>query len=272
MPDISIENISFAYDQNTVLHNVSLDIKAGDFFCLLGPSGSGKSTLLKLVAGLAMPRSGSIKINGVRVEGPGLDRGVVFQDYSLFPWMSTGENLTLAIHQAHPKIKWREVRALASDYLELVGLPDAFDHLPGELSGGMRQRAAIARMFAIKSPIQLLDEPFGALDPITRARLQDLLLQLWQNSSGGQKRTVLFITHDVEEALVLANKIAVLGLNPGTVKTVMDVNLPRPRKRSDVFHQPAFQELRNLLMSAMHEDVIAHLDSEQTVFPLGDKI
>lgn len=112
------------------------------------------------------------------VTGPGLDRGVVFQDYSLFPWMSTGENLMLAINQAYPKTKTREVRALASDYLDLVGLPDAFNRLPGELSGGMRQRAAIARMFAIKSPVQLLDEPFGALDPITRARLQDLLLQL----------------------------------------------------------------------------------------------
>ena len=272
MYDITIENVSFTYDESIVLSDVSLTIGAGDFFCLLGPSGSGKSTLLKLVAGLLEPQSGTLSINGAPITGPGLDRGVVFQDYSLFPWMSTGENLVLAINQAHPGINSRKVRALASDYLELVGLPDAFDHLPGELSGGMRQRAAIARMFAIKAPIQLLDEPFGALDPITRARLQDLLLQLWQNSANGQNRTVLFITHDVEEALILANKVAVLGLNPGVVKEVVDIDLPRPRRRSEVFHQPEFQRLRNHLLDIMHEDVLSHLDAEQTVFPLGDRI
>jgi NitT/TauT family transport system ATP-binding protein len=272
MYDIKIENLSFSYDQSLVLDNISLDIRSGDFFCLLGASGSGKSTLLKLIAGLMKPDSGSIRVNGSSIDGPGLDRGVVFQDYSLFPWMSTGENLSLAIHQAHPKIKSREAYALASDYLELVGLPDAYGRLPGELSGGMRQRAAIARMFAINSPIQLLDEPFGALDPITRARLQDLLLQLWQNSANGENRTVLFITHDVEEALVLANRIAILGLNPGTVKEVVSVDLPRPRKRSEVYHKPEFQELRNHLVDVMHEDVISQLDAEQTVFPLGDRI
>lgn len=272
MYDISIENVSFSYDQVLVLDNISLDIRAGDFFCLLGPSGSGKSTLLKLVAGLAKPQSGSIMINGAPVEGPGLDRGVVFQDYSLFPWMSTGENLMLAIKQAHPKTKSREARTLAVDYLALVGLPDVFKQLPGELSGGMRQRAAIARMFAIKSPVQLLDEPFGALDPITRARLQDLLLQLWQNGANGQNRTVLFITHDVEEALMLANKIAVLGLNPGTVKKVVNVDLARPRRRSDVFHKPEFQELRSYLVDIMHEDIISQLDAEHTVLSGGDGI
>jgi ABC-type nitrate/sulfonate/bicarbonate transport system ATPase subunit len=185
--------------------------------------------------------------------------------------MSTGDNLVLAINQAHPKTTTRAARNLASEFLELVGLPDAFHRLPGELSGGMRQRAAIARVFALGSPVLLLDEPFGALDPITRARLQDLLLQLWQHSNS-ENRTVLFITHDVEEALVLANKIAVLSLNPGTVKEVVNVDMPRPRRRSETFCNPEFQALRDRLVDIMHEDIITQLDADQTVFSLGDRI
>lgn len=268
MYDISIRSVGFSYEQSTVLKDISLDIRAGDFFSLLGPSGSGKSTLLKLVAGLIKPVAGSIDINGSPVAGPGLDRGVVFQDYSLFPWMSTGDNLVLAINQAHPKTTPRAARNLASEFLELVGLPDAFTKLPGELSGGMRQRAAIARVFALGSPVLLLDEPFGALDPVTRARLQDLLLQLWQQNDG-ENRTVLFITHDVEEALLLANKVAVLGLNPGTVKEVVNVDIPRPRRRSEMLRNPEFQGLRDRLVQVMNEDIIAQLDADQTVLPSG---
>jgi NitT/TauT family transport system ATP-binding protein len=217
------------------------------------------------------PQSGFIKINGISVDGPGLDRGVVFQDYSLFPWMSAGENVALAINQAYRGKKRKDAKQLAEQFLDLVGLPNAFSKLPGELSGGMRQRVAIARSLAIGSPVLLLDEPFGALDPITRARLQDLLLQLWQQKSR-ENKTIIFITHDVEEALILADKVAVLGLDPGTVKEVIPVEIPRPRRRSEIYRDPRYQALRSQLIDLMNENIIAHLDADQISLPDGGHI
>jgi NitT/TauT family transport system ATP-binding protein len=271
MVDIVLDQVSFSYGKQQILSQIDLSINAGDFFCLLGPSGSGKSTLLRLISGLVPPSSGSITINGKPMTGPGLDRGVVFQDYSLFPWMSTGANLVLAIQQTHPDQSKRDAKELASEYLELVGLPNAFNRLPSELSGGMRQRAAIARAFAIGSPILLLDEPFGALDPVTRARLQDLLLELWQQDNRLNK-TVLFITHDVDEALLLGSRIAVLGLNPGKIKTVQEIDLPRPRQRTDIYRDPRFQPIRKQLVDAMHEDILNQLDAGNISLPMGDRI
>jgi NitT/TauT family transport system ATP-binding protein len=196
---------------------------------------------------------------------------VVFQDYSLFPWMTAGQNIVLALEQAFPGKKKDEYRQAATDYLEMVGLGDAYDKLPGLLSGGMRQRAAIARAFAINAPVLLMDEPFGALDAITRARLQDLLLQLWQQREG-ERKTVFFVTHDVEEAILLANRIVVLGLNPGTVKGLFEVDLPRPRVRQELYKTEAFAALRDRLVTVLHDNILSELDGGQTVRSDGEGI
>lgn len=271
MHEVSCSNVSYSYGSQTVLKDISLTAEAGDFVCLVGPSGCGKSTLLRLLAGLSRPGQGSITLDGTEVSGPGLDRGVVFQDYSLFPWMTAGQNIILALEQAFPNKSKREYREIAANYLEMVGLGEAFQKLPGQMSGGMRQRAAIARVFAINSPILLMDEPFGALDAITRARLQDLLLELWQQKED-ERKTVFFVTHDVDEAILLANRIVVLGLNPGTVKAVINVDLPRPRQRQSLFQNERFQELRDSLVAVLHENILSELDNGLTVRSAGEGI
>jgi NitT/TauT family transport system ATP-binding protein len=271
MHEIAIDNVSFTYGSNEVLRNIDLTVEAGEFVCLLGPSGCGKSTLLRLLAGLSHPSSGAITMDGIQITGPGLDRGVVFQDYSLFPWMTAGQNVVLALEQAFPGKSKKEYRQTALEYLEMVGLAEAFPKLPGQLSGGMRQRAAIARSFAVNSPVLLMDEPFGALDAITRARLQDLLLQLWDLRQG-ERKTVIFVTHDVDEALLLANRVVVLGLNPGTIKEVITVDIQRPRIRKDLYLKEEFLVLRDRLVTVLHENILNELDSTQTVLSQGDRI
>ncbi len=271
MHEVALKHVGYSYGTSQVLQDITFTAAAGDFICLLGPSGCGKSTLLRLLAGLGSPTSGSITLDGKPVSGPGLDRGVVFQDYSLFPWMTAGQNVVLALEQAFPGKKKSEYRETAAGYLELVGLPDAGDKLPGQLSGGMRQRAAIARAFAVNSPVLLMDEPFGALDAITRARIQDLLLQLWQQKEG-ERKTVFFVTHDVEEAILLANRIVVLGLNPGSIKGVFEVDLPRPRIRQELYLKESFLVLRDRLVSVLHENILSELDGGQTVRSAGEGI
>ncbi|QXE91409.1 ABC transporter ATP-binding protein [Geomonas subterranea] len=271
MHEIAIQNVNFSYGSQTVLEEINLTAQAGEFVCLLGPSGCGKSTLLRLLAGLGLPTSGCITLDGTPITGPGLDRGVVFQDYSLFPWMTTGQNVVLALNQAFPGKSKAEQAETAQAYLEMVGLTDVFHKLPGALSGGMRQRAAIARAFAINSPVLLMDEPFGALDAITRARLQDLLLQLWQHNSQ-ERKTVFFVTHDVEEAILLANRVVVMGLNPGSVRGVFEVNIPRPRQRQDLYSNPAFTRLRDQLIRELNADVLQELDGGRTVQSAGEAI
>lgn len=271
MHDVTLKNVSYSYGSHQVLRNISLEAAAGDFICLLGPSGCGKSTLLRLLAGLSQPTSGLITLDGNEISGPGLDRGVVFQDYSLFPWMTAGQNIVLALEQAFPGKKRVEYREIAASYLNMVGLNDAQDKLPGQLSGGMRQRAAIARAFSLNAPVLLMDEPFGALDAITRARLQDLLLQLWQQKED-ERKTVFFVTHDVEEAILLANRIVVLGLNPGSIKGVFEVDLPRPRIRQELYLKEPFLVLRDRLVTLLHENIISELNEEETVRSEGDRI
>ncbi|OPY61296.1 MAG: Bicarbonate transport ATP-binding protein CmpD [Syntrophorhabdaceae bacterium PtaU1.Bin034] len=271
MYGITLNNVNFAYEKQLILSEVDLTIEPGDFFCLLGQSGSGKSTLLRIIAGLSVPLSGRITLDEKPIYGPGIDRGIVFQDYSLFPWLRVGPNIVLALEQAYPHMKKAERNQLASDYLEMVGLPEVFHKLPGELSGGMRQRAAIARVFALNSPILLMDEPFGALDAITRVRLQDLLLELWQQK-GRDRKTVVFVTHDVEEALFMANKIAVMSSNPGRIKEVISVNLPRPRVRKQLYTNKEFQTLRDHLIGLLYEDIFSVLEEDHTVASQGDFI
>lgn len=270
MGNIVVDKVDFSFGNQKVLDNISFNIGAGDCLCILGPSGCGKSTLLRLIAGLDYPDSGIIQIDNKPVSGPGLDRGVVFQDYSLFPWMTAFENVMLSLEQAFPNKKKRELSEAAKEYLELVGLRESVNKLPKQLSGGMRQRAAIASAFAINSPILLMDEPFGALDAITRAHLQDLLLQLWVHN--GNKKTIVFVTHDVDEALLMANKILILSLNPGRVKSVINVDLKRPRIRNELYSDINFQQLRSQILNLLNESILSELNVGQISGLGGDNI
>lgn len=256
---IEFENVSFRYPGKPVLDGISAAVPDGEFVCLLGQSGCGKSTLLRLAAGLSSPDEGRIAIDGRPVSGPEKSCAVVFQDYSLFPWMTTGENLILALRNAYPEKGKKEIRGLAEAYLEVVGLDDCFAKYPGALSGGMRQRAAIARALAVNSPILLMDEPFGALDPLNRAMLQDLLLKLWRNS--GRKRTVLFVTHDVDEAVFLSQRIIVLGSTPGRI--IADRKVPRPEVGigRELFDLPEIRAFQGELLALYRNDIVSRLES-----------
>ena len=210
MKYVSINNLSFAYEEGkTILDNIDLDVDKGEFICILGQSGCGKSTLLRLIAGLEKPTTGTVSIDGEEVSGASLERGVVFQDYGLFPWMTAGKNILLALEQKYPKRKKTELRSIVLEKLREVGLDDSvYNKYPRELSGGMQQRCAIAQALSIESPLLLMDEPFGALDAVTRAALQDLIRNLLEGES---RKTVFFVTHDVDEALLLGSRIIVLG-------------------------------------------------------------
>ncbi len=268
---IVFDRVSLSYGDQTILKEITLTIDEGEFVCLLGPSGAGKSSLVRLLAGLTPPSSGTVYINRERVEGPGLDRGVVFQDYTLFPWMSAGENTVLALKQAFPGRNNRQLREVAGEFLDLVGLGSGFHKLPAEMSGGMRQRAAIARAFAMNPPILLMDEPFGAVDAVTRAKLQDLLLQLWQRE-GEKPKTIVFVTHDVDEAIILASSVVAMGMNPGRIIEVRRIGLARPRLRQELYRSDQFQLLRNHLVELLQEDVVNELSSRQMSYPPGDRI
>lgn len=254
---LRLEGIDFSYDAQRILAGIDLTIPAGQFVSLLGASGSGKSTLLRLVAGLKAPQRGRLAWNGKPISGPGLDRGVVFQDYALFPWMSVVDNIAIAIGKARPETGKAERRAEAVDYLRKVGLDSAIDKYPFELSGGMRQRAAIARALALGSPLLLMDEPFGALDPVNRARLQDLLLEIWESAS--PQKTIVFVTHDVDEALYLGDRVVILGSTPGRVIADLPVEFPRHRDRRSLFDSTAFHDLRESIAETLAADTLKQL-------------
>jgi len=269
-PGIEVDALRFAYNGTAILSDVDLSIEEGQFICLLGPSGCGKTTLLRLLAGLEIPAAGSVSWKGRAITGPSLERGVVFQDYSLFPWMSLLQNVTFAIAKSQPHInrKWR--RQLAEEYLEMVGLAGAAGKYPLELSGGMQQRGAIARTLALGSPVLLMDEPFGALDPINRAKLQDLVLDVW--SSAATRKTVVFVTHDVEEALYLADRVVMLGSSPGRVIHQLRVPFERPRQRRTVVGSPEFVRLREEIDQRFRLDVIERIEADSTVNSLGEGV
>ena len=208
-------------DRKTVLEDINFRMQSGDFTALVGSSGSGKSTILRLIAGLDHPSSGRILVDGEPVQGPGPDRGMVFQKYSLYPWLNAADNVAFGMRmQGRPAA---EIRERTAYFLEVVGLQDSAGRLPRELSGGMQQRVAIARALATDPSVLLLDEPFGALDLQIRESMQDFLLNLWQRTG----LTVLLITHDVEEALVLAQRVHVLAPNPGRIIRSLDVTLDK---------------------------------------------
>ena len=260
MNGISIKDLSFSYpgDTRLILKDIDLEVEAGEFVCLLGQSGCGKSTLLRLLAGLEKPTVGSICQDGKPIEGAGLDRGVVFQSYGLFPWMTAGENIMLALKQKYPNKTKTEQKEIALKAIRAVGLDEAvFNKLPKELSGGMKQRCAIAQAFSINPPVLLMDEPFGALDAVTRATLQDMVLKLW--ASQEQRKMVFFVTHDVDEALLLSSRICVLGQAPS--KVIYDVKIPADRKptRATLFDDVEMMKLRNELIRYINRDVASHI-------------
>ncbi len=228
-----------------VLKNITMDIHQGEFVCALGASGSGKSTLLRQIAGLDQPTSGEVRIEGRRIVGPGPDRGMVFQHYTLYPWMNVQANTEFGLKlQGVPRQVRREQ---ASYYLSVVGLTQFARALPRELSGGMKQRVAIARALASEPKILLMDEPFGALDVHTKEAMHEFMLDLWQRT----KITVFMITHDVEEAVFLSGRIYALGSRPGTIRKEMVINLPH--RDHTVKRQAIFHDYRDELMDLMRK-------------------
>ncbi len=226
------------------LKAIDLEVARGEFVCLLGPSGCGKSTLLNAVAGFSLPSSGTITVDGLPITDPGPDRGMVFQEYALFPWMTVEQNIAFGLQikgTAKPAIQ-----AKVDELLELLHLADFRKRFPKDLSGGMRQRVAIARVLALDSPILLMDEPFGALDALTRRNLQDELLRLWTEL----RKTILFVTHSIEEALYLADRTVVMTYRPGTIKRDLVIDLPRPRDVAS----PAFNALKKDLGQLLMEE------------------
>ena len=258
MATIKLENLSMLYGSNgsryTALSNVSLHIREGDFISLIGPSGCGKSTIIDLDSGLKVPTEGTVRIDNEPVTGPGPDRGTVFQDYSLFPWMTTFENICFAIEHTHGIHTRADVEVAAQKFLDLVGLGKFRNAYPNTLSGGMRQRVSIARMFSMNPKVFLMDEPFGALDSLNRIYMQDLLLHLW--SEGAQRKTVLFVTHDVDEALLLSDRIAVMSPSPGKIKEIIDVPFARPRCRKSLSACTDYIALKAHLLSVLYCDML----------------
>lgn len=261
MEFIEVKDLSFAYEGDTklILKDVNMHVNEGDFVCLLGQSGCGKSTFLRLMAGLEKPTTGKIIETDHELKGTSLNRSVVFQDYGLFPWMSAGDNLALAIEQRFPERSKEEVRDTVKHALKAVNLPeDTYQKFPKELSGGMQQRCAIARSFAMDPKILLMDEPFGALDAVTRARLQDMVLDLW--SSQEPRKTVFFVTHDVEEALLLSTRIFVFGQSPSHIIYEKEVHHDAKPSRQELYDSPEIKELRNELVEKINQDVASHVD------------
>lgn len=266
---ISVQSVFFHYGETEILKDINLEIKEGEFIVLMGPSGSGKSTFLRLLTGLSMPSSGDIIVNTEKLHDTNNDLAVVFQDYSLFPWLTVQENVVLALKQKLKKTKTKkELQQLAEEYLNLVQLGHAVKKYPGELSGGMRQRAAIARALSLGTDIILMDEPFGALDPITRIQLQDLVL----NINRDQKRTIVFVTHDAEEAILLADRVVMFSPGPpGTIVSVIDIPFSKRRNRKELLESVEFIQFRDEILAIMNKGVLEKLN-QSNQFNTGEGI
>jgi ABC-type nitrate/sulfonate/bicarbonate transport system ATPase subunit len=231
------------------LEPTNLSVADNDFVTILGPSGCGKSTLLRMIAGLDRPTTGRIMLDGKAITGPGADRGMVFQSYTLFPWLTVSENISFGLRERG--ISQRERNDIARQWLEKVGLTSFANHFPKQLSGGMQQRTAIARALANDPKILLLDEPFGALDNQTRALMQELLLGIWER----ERKTVIFVTHDIEEAIFLASRVVVMSARPGRIKADIPVDLPHPRHYT-IKTSPAFSDLKARLTEEIRVEAV----------------
>lgn len=245
-PFLAIDRVSKAYPTPNglypVLEDVNLTINEGEFVCLIGHSGCGKSTLLNMVSGFNTPSEGEVRLRGNLITKPGPDRMMVFQNYALLPWKTAYDNVYLAVKTAFPDKSKAEKHAIVEEHLAMVGLTEAANKRPHQLSGGMKQRVAIARALAIRPEILILDEPFGALDAITKEELQEELLSIWRD----HRTTVLMITHDIDEALFLADRLVMMTNGPAAnIGEVMDIPFSRPRDRAQIMEDPQYYELRN---------------------------
>ncbi|MDD6871660.1 MAG: ABC transporter ATP-binding protein [Clostridiales bacterium] len=273
---LSLKNIVKTYQAGdtsvTALGGVSIDFRRSEFVSILGPSGCGKTTLLNIIAGLETPTSGDVTMNGQPIIGPGNDRGVIFQQYALFPWLTVRQNIGFGFNYlkkaetktvtdkktgkpvettVYRKYTKEERDALVDKYMRMVDLQDFANAFPKELSGGMKQRVAIARGYAVAPEVLLMDEPFGALDAQTRAQLQEDLLKTWEQ----EKKTCFFITHDVEEAVLLATRVVVMSARPGRVKEIIPIDLPYPRNQATKL-LPEFNEYKNTIWSHVYKEYI----------------
>ncbi|NJM96421.1 MAG: ATP-binding cassette domain-containing protein [Phormidesmis sp. RL_2_1] len=242
----------------TVLEDVNLTVNEGEFVCLIGHSGCGKSTLLNMVSGLNQPTAGQVKLHNQRITEPGPERMVIFQNYCLLPWKTAYENVYLAVEQVYPNKSAQERKEITLEHLEMVGLSEAIHKKPDQLSGGMKQRVAIARALATRPEVLIMDEPFGALDPITREEMQEELLKIWID----HRATVLMITHDIDEALFLADRLVMMTNGPSAhIGEVLEIPFERPRQRAQVMKDPRYYELRNYALDFLfrrfaHDDAM----------------
>jgi bicarbonate transport system ATP-binding protein len=242
----------------TVLENVSLTVQQGEFICLIGHSGCGKSTLLNMVSGFSKPTHGEVRLKGSPILQPGPDRMVVFQGYALLPWLTVFENVYLAVNRVYGEKSTAEKTKIVKDHLAMVGLSEAADKKPTQISGGMKQRVAIARALSIRPEVLILDEPFGALDAITKEELQEELLKIWND----HRCTVLMITHDIDEALFLADRLVMMTNGPAaTIGEVIDIPFRRPRDRARIMEMPEYYKLRNYALDFLYNR-FAHDDVE----------
>ncbi len=251
-PRLRVDHVGLVYGAGgkrpvTALQDVSLDVGEGEFAVLVGPSGCGKSSLLYLAAGLAEPSSGQILLDGRPVDGPGADRGMVFQGYTLFPWLDVRRNVEFGLRRRGMPAAQRRERV--ARFLGEVGLTQFAEHYPKQLSGGMMQRVAIARALANDPAILLMDEPFGALDSQTRGSMQRLLLRVWEHT----RKTVLFVTHDIDEAILLGDRVYVMSPRPGRIERLVPVALPRPRSMAMVM-EPEFIAIKRQVLTLIHHD------------------
>jgi len=243
---LEIDQVSKIYPStqgdNIVLDGIDLTVSEGEFVCVIGHSGCGKSTLLNMVSGFAQPTSGEVRLKGERIVRPGPDRMVVFQNYALLPWKTAFENVYIAVNAVFTEKSKSEKVEIVQKHLAMVGLEEAAQKKPGQLSGGMKQRVSIARALSICPEVLVLDEPFGALDAITREELQEELLKIWAD----QQVTVMMITHDIDEALFLADRIVMMTNGPAAkIGEIMEVHFPHPRNRTQMMEDPAYYTLRN---------------------------
>jgi nitrate ABC transporter ATP-binding subunit len=252
-PFLVVENVSKVYPtpkgSYTVLEDVNLTVQEGEFICIIGHSGCGKSTLLNMIAGFSEPTEGAVRLKNQTITEPGPDRMMVFQNYSLLPWLTVAENVLLAVDSVYSDKPLSEQMAIVHEHLALVGLSEAAQKKPTQLSGGMRQRLGIARALSIRPEILILDEPFGALDAITKEELQEELLKIWND----HKATVLMITHDIDEALFLADRLVMMTNGPSAhIGEVLDIPFRRPRNRTRVMEDPEYYNLRNYALDFLY--------------------
>lgn len=268
---VTIENVSKIYTtangDYTVLEGIDLNVNEGEFICVIGHSGCGKSTLLNMVSGFNSPTTGQVKLQDKTIQEPGPDRMMVFQNYCLLPWKTAFDNVYLAVNSVYPDKSKSEKRAIVEEHLAMVGLTEAAQKKPTQLSGGMKQRVAIARALAIRPQVLILDEPFGALDAITKEELQEELLAIWRE----HRLTVMMITHDIDEALFLADRLVMMTNGPAAkIGEILEIPFPRPRNRTQISEDPKYYELRNYALDFLFHRY-AHsedpLEEEETKEP-----